>query len=147
MDKKKFKEHLLAMQQEVISQLEERIKSIHGLVDIDEEDIKDPDDFSRQTESAELEHLIKSQLFKAKREYQRLVDTDFSKKEVVEPGALVNTGKFNFFIGIATTPFEYGDIHMVGVSSDAPIYPNMKDKKKGDTFSFGGHDYTITDLQ
>jgi hypothetical protein len=146
MDKIKFKAHVVQLQQHVIQQLEERIQSIHGMVDIDDEDIKDPDDFSHQTESSEFEKLIKSQLFKAKRENQRLEDTNFSTKKTVEPGAIIQTGKFNFFIGIATTPFEYEELHVVGVSPDAPIYPSMAGKKKGESFSFGGHNYEIIEL-
>lgn len=143
MDKNLLKDHLLQMQKNVILELEEVISSKHSMVDLDEGDTMDPEDYSHQYESGEMEQLISTQLNKAKRNFDLLNSIDFGPKKTIQPGALVETSKFNFIIGQATVPFDIDGKHIVGVSVDSPIYPIMVNKKEGDQFSYCGIDYKI----
>jgi hypothetical protein len=143
MNKEHIKEMLFTMQENIIREFKEKVEVTHGVVDIDEDDTHDPDDYSHQYESAELEQLMKVQLNKSKRCLDLLKSIDFSPKTSVESGAYVETNKFNFFIGFATVPFDVDGKHIVGISMDSPICPIMLGKKEGDKFSFSGVDYVI----
>lgn len=146
MNKTALKNKMVELQQNIISELEEKVATTHSMVDIDEEMTHDPEDYSHQYESGELEALVKNQLRKAKADLSELVDIDFSEKSVVEPGAFVQTEKFNFFIGFPTVPFDMDGLHIVGVSKASPIFPFMAGKKEGESFEFSGKKYVIKKL-
>lgn len=143
MDKVLLKENLINQQELVIKELEEKINVAHSMVDIDESDTIDPEDRSHQYESGEMENLVKTQLQKAKADFETLKNLDFGTKTIVEPGAFVQTEKFNFIVGFPVVPFDFGEMHIVGISQASPIYQFMTGKKVNDSFEFGGKHYTI----
>jgi len=71
---------------------------------------------------------------------------DFGTKNNVEPGAYVKTEKFNFLVGYATIPFDFEGNHIVGISTDSPIYKEMKGLKNGDSFRVSGNEYLIKEI-
>ena len=146
MNKEHLKKQLIELQSNLIKELQEKTEYSHSMVDIDEDDVRDPDDYSRQWESGEIEQLMKVQLNKAKGCLTKLNSIDFSPKNKVTQGAFVETDKLNFFIGLSTIPFDFDDKEMVGISEESPIYAIMAGKEKGYTFSFSGNTYTITNI-
>jgi hypothetical protein len=146
MNKETVRETMLSHQQEIINELSEQISTVHTMVDIDEEMTHDPEDYSHQFESNEIEQLIKVQLNKAKSGLQHLESIDFGPKNTVTAGALVKTNKMKFFIGFPTVPFDAGEDHIVGISLGSPIYPMMANKKVGDSFTFSGNEYNIESI-
>ena len=146
MNKENIKAKLFQMQENIIMELSEKIETSHSMTDVDEDNTLDPDDYSHQFEASEMEQLIKVQLNKAKGNLERLKTIDFSPKTAVAPGALVQTPRFNFFIGFATVPFDSEGKHIVGISTESPIYSIMNGKKTGDKFSFCGIDYEISKI-
>lgn len=146
MNKTAIKEELIRMQNKIIHELEEKVRTTHSMVDIDETNTLDPEDFSHQYESAEMEQLMKVQLNRAKRNLDILNSLDFSEKNAIEPGAYVETNKFNFLIGFTTVPFDVNGKHIVGISIDSPIYSIMLGRKSGETFEFCGAHYVIEQI-
>lgn len=134
------------MQDEFIKELTEKVTTTHSMVDLDEEATMDPEDFSHQYESGEIEELFKVQLKKAKYDRKILNEMDFSPKSKVEDGAFVVTDKLNILVGFPATPFDFEDYHIVGVSKDAPLYPFLRDKKEGETFSYSGRLFEINKI-
>ena len=141
-----MKAKLFTMQENAINELQEKIEVTHTMVDIDEDDTLDPDDYSHQYETGEIEQLMKVQLNKSKRNLDRLKSLDFEKRNTIGPGAYIETDQFNFFIGLATVPFDVDGKHVIGISLGSPIYTMMVDKKEGDTFSFCGVNYEIKSI-
>ena len=146
MNKEKLQHTLITIQQKAVLDIKERISSSQSMVDIDETDTVDPEDLSHQSESAEMRNLFQVQLRKAEEDLGTLMNLDFSEKDTVAPGALVRTEKFNFLIGHTSVPFDFEGYHIVGVSVDSPIYPEMKGKRKGDSFSYSGNSYIIQEI-
>jgi transcription elongation GreA/GreB family factor len=146
MNKEELKNKLIELQNASVRNLEEKITTTHSMVDVDESDTIDPEDLSHQSESAESEHIFRNQLTKAKVDLSIIEQTDFSQKVKVEPGAFVRTEQFNFIVSCATTPFDHNGDHIVGISVDSPIYREMQDLKKGDSFSVSGKTYTIKEI-
>lgn len=143
MNKENIKNKLFETQELLVKELQEKVSTSHSMVDIDEDDTLDPEDFSHQFESGEMEQLFKVQLNKEKGNLEKLKSIDFSPKSTVTCGALVQTNQFNFFVGLATVPFDADGNHIVGISNESPIYAIMANKKEGDEFSFRGNDYKI----
>lgn len=143
MNKETIKNKLIELQKNIIRELEEQISNSHTMVDIDEDDTHDPEDYSHMYESKEIEQMVRVQLNRAKGGLMEIESMDFSPKNTVTSGAIVETDKMNFLIGCPTVPFDIDDKHLIGISMNSPIYPIMADKKEGNEFSFSGNHYTI----
>lgn len=146
MDKQSIKNFLLQQQSQLIAELKEQRQTLHTMVDIDESDTIDPEDFSHQYESQEMEQMLKVQLNRAERGLELLASLDISPKNKIETGAVIQTDNLNFFIGYPTIPFEIRSIRFVGISTGSPIYTLMNGKKEGDTFQYAGTTYNINQI-
>jgi hypothetical protein len=146
-DKIQLQNAMLTMYETIIHELKEELNSKDTLANIDEDNTIDPEDYSHQTESREMKMLLQKQLDKALFDYEKIKSIDFSEKQDASVGALVTTDMFNFILGVATTPFLFGNMQVVGVSTEAPIYRHLLGRKVGDTFQFSGNQYNINNVQ
>lgn len=146
MDKQQIKNYLLEQQAQLVTELKERTQTLHTMVDIDEDDTIDPEDFSHQYESQELEQMIKVQQNRAARGLEVLASVDISPKSKVETGAIIETDALNFFIGYPTIPFDMNGKRYVGISAGSPIYAIMNGKRTGERFSYAGNEYHIINI-
>ena len=80
--------------------------------------------------------LLQKQLDKAQFDFEKVKNMDFSEKSEAVVGALVTTDMFNFILGVATTPFLFGNMQIVGVSTEAPIYSSLLGRKEGDSYQY-----------
>lgn len=146
MDKQSIKNFLLEKQSKLVEELKEQTQTIHTMVDIDESDTLDPEDYSHQYESKEMEQMIKVQINRAERGLELLASLDISPKTHVSTGAIIETDSLNFFIGYPTMPFELDEKRFVGISTGSPIYTLMNGKRAGDSFQYSGTTYQITNI-
>ena len=65
--------------------------------------------------------------------------------EGVQPGALVVTDKMTFLVGLSGD-FESDGQIIKGISSSAPIYEAMRDKKAGDKVTINGNSFKIKEV-
>lgn len=63
----------------------------------------------------------------------------------VQPGAVVVTNKMTFLVGVSGE-FESEGKKVYGISTLAPIYEVMKNKKTGDSFSMNSSSFTIENV-
>ena len=141
--KKEIVNKIIANQETIISELIAEMKSLNVLADIDEDDVIDPEDLSHKTEASEIEVLLSKQLLRAKKDLSFLTSNIDIVSSVIEPGALVYTDKYIFFIGVATMPLDVDGKTLLGISAKAPIYMLMKGKKAGELISYSGINYNI----
>ena len=146
MDNQSIKNFLLDKQSTLVAELKEQTQTIHTMVDIDESDTVDPEDFSHQYESQEMEQMLKVQRNRAERGLEVLASLDISPKNKVETGAIIETDSLNFFIGYPTIPFDMEGKRYVGISAGSPIYTLMSGKRKGDSFQYAGTSYNIINI-
>jgi hypothetical protein len=146
-DKFELQKTMLTMYETIINDLKEELKVKETLANIDEDNTLDPEDYSNQTVSKEMKMLLQKQLDKAIFDFEKVKNMDFSEKSEAVVGALVTTDMFNFILGVATTPFLFGNMQIVGVSTEAPIFSSLLGRKEGDSFQFTGHQYNINYVQ
>ena len=147
MDKAKVKAQVEQIQSEVIKDLEQAYARDVTSADIDETETKDPEDFSHQGELNEMARRIELRLKNSQDELKYLQKLSSEARDTVGEGALVETNKYVFFVAIATHPFEIGGKTVVGISTEAPIYFAMRDRKAGDDFVFADKSYKILSVQ
>jgi hypothetical protein len=66
--------------------------------------------------------------------------------DTVHFGSAVVTNQQNLFISIGLGKFEYDGKIWYAISPRVPLYKAIRDKKKGDTFTFNGKTFTIRDV-
>lgn len=146
MNKASLIQEMLRRQKKLIQEIEEKLTTIHTMVDLDEGDVIDPEDRSHQSESAELEFITAEHLLKAKVDLFVLEKINDSLCNKIEPGAFVRTNRGSFFIGFSTAPFEFENEKIITISVVSPIYESMQNLKTGNTFSYNDQEYTILEI-
>lgn len=136
--KKNVLQDAIKRQQEIINDFEDRIENLRN--DVVEEDEWHSDNqelienYSRELELvySELEILEKLK-----------VESQF---DTVAPGAIVETDRMIFFPSVSIERFISQGVEIFGISEKAPLYQEMKGRKKGEEFRYNGERYKILDL-
>lgn len=82
-----------------------------------------------------------------KAEFQTLEGLDVKKQfEEVLPGAVVVTNQRIFFVSVSIEQVEVNGVDIFGLSTKAPIYQALRNKRKGDKFDFNKVNYEILDV-
>ncbi len=145
------KQHILRLiEKKLESNIEELSLSLAGYEDasnMDESDTLDPDDFSKQAEHKEMQMRMQLQLDQARHNLLRLRELSGKDHDIVEVGALVETDKNWFFIGIAFSSMPVDHKELIGVSPESPAFLSFRGKKAGDAILLGKETYTIRAIQ
>ena len=129
-----------------IRELTNSLETQRSASNIDEGDTKDPEDFSQQSESRDMEMALQIQLDTALAQLSKLDDFSGRKTNGTESGALVETDKNWFYMGISFSPMRIGDKELYGVSPDSPAFNSIKGKSTGDHFTIGNNDHRILNV-
>jgi hypothetical protein len=73
------------------------------------------------------------------------IDPESVTEEIGE-GSVIETDQRIFFVSTSIESVEVNGKSVFGLSVHAPIYPEMKGKKKGDTIEYNGLRYQILDV-
>ena|SRR5688572_24682841 len=125
-----------------VRELESSLESLRSASNMDESDTLDPEDYSQQSESRDREMAMQLQLDAAQAQLVRLEDFSGRKVSIAEPGALIETDRNWFFLGISMSLNVDGK-ELYGVSPDTPAFNAMKGKAIGDVFKIGNHEHRI----
>jgi len=143
MDKAIIKQSIIAQQEEAVETLRKAVEQYQEEADIDEQEGQDPQDYSHQEEATDLWRRMETQLKIAESDLARIQSIPLEKVEKVKVGSLIETDYLNFFVGISSLPFQIDDRKVIGISTHAPIYLQLKGKKEGDRVSIGKKEYKI----
>ncbi len=146
MNKKQKLQFLIDQQQLAINELRSSMEDFKADADMDEDDTKDPEDFSQQTVAKEAEMRLRQQLLRAENDLALLERFATESFNTVQAGALIETETYWFLAGISLGGYESKktDIHCVSVGS--PAYEAILGKKVGDSFTLGNNQYLIKDI-
>lgn len=144
-DKSRILEQFRQHQLELIDNYKKREAEINEDTFSQNESASQSED--RRAGKYELLKVLGDELAFAQKELAFLNSLDVTKeRSVVEPGATVVTDKLTFFIGISSEKVEIDGLTIVGISTRAPIYANMKGLQKGSAFQFNETDYVIEEV-
>jgi len=146
MNKGEVKRLIEEYQLKYITHLENSIQEKRVTVDIDESEVLDPEDYSRQTETGNLVLRLKQQVSVAKETLKLLQEISLESKNKVVMGSLVQTEELILYISIPTKTIDYKGKDLIGISIHAPIYRTMINKSVGDTIILGDKKYSILNI-
>lgn len=111
---------------------------------IDESDTKDPEDFSQQSESRDMEILMEQQLDNATAQLSRLNALASRTSDAADAGSIVESDDQIFFLGVSFPTIKNDQKEIIGISSDSPAFQAVRGKGVGDSFQLGQNQFTIT---
>ncbi len=146
MDKKKAIQLLIEQQDIAILELSKTMERYRSDADIDEDATKEPQDFSNQTVSKEAELRVTQQIRRAEEDKETLKRFAGENYDTVQSGALIETDKQLFLVGIALGGFDSNVIDVLCISADSPAYEIVAGKKEDDSFTLGDKEYKIKNV-
>ena len=129
-----------------VRELTNSLEAQQSASDIDEGDTRDPEDFSQQSESRDKVMALQIQLDTARAQLAKLEDFSGKKINGAETGALVETDKNWFYLGVAFSTLKVDGKELYGVSPDTPAFNVIKGKSKGDHFKIGNNEHTVVNI-
>ena len=143
MDKSAILRKVRELLESNINELNRSLDAQQSASDMDEGDTLDPEDYSQQSESRDKVMALQIQLDAAHAQLNKLDDFANRKSNGAETGALIETDKNLFYMGISFSPMKIDGKELYGVSPDSPAFNSIKGKSIGDTFRIGNGDHTI----
>ena len=144
--RKQIISHLINLKEEEIKALENSHKIFAESADLDEESVLQDDDFSKQDQSRDAARDLSLRINIAKENLANFKNVRPQLVDEITNGNVVLTDKVNLVIGLAIKDFNWKDEKYIGISTDAPIFSELQDKKEGEIFSFNGTEYTIKEI-
>lgn len=140
--KKRMLAACIAKQQSVIKDFRKRLEALlitEGLGS-DEND----DDRSGMSATALTENLRFAEDEMKQLTFLQLLDDQTTDR--VEPGAAVVTNAGTFYISVSLDHFKVDDDTFIGLSVHSPLFIAMKGKIVGETITYRGRDYHISEV-
>lgn len=127
--------------------LKSSIDSADSLADIDEESVRDREDFSHQNEATDLKSAFKSRLVPVKAGLEYLDRYDGFNSHISEEGSILVTENLIIYLGLSFENIERNNQQdIIGISTKAPIYNSLVGLKAGNTFKLGEQSVTIQSI-
>lgn len=110
---------------------------------LDKTEVVDDGDQSLHRASIEVSNQLEEQAHVHADHLDAIHKISFEPTDVVQPGAVVSVNGRCMIVAVSKPAFKVGDRDFLGISTQAPIYQNLKGKKAGDSFEFNGNKFTI----
>ena len=143
MDKQKINRALISLEKKHINEDEVKYSEFLTGNRLKQNEVLDNDDQSHHRQSIEISDQYEEQAHVHLEHLETIHKISFNKKEVVEPGAVVNVNGRCIVIAVPKSSFTIDGVDYIGISTKAPIYKSMKGKKSGDSFEFNNQNFII----
>ncbi len=146
MNKKAFFQHITHFISEKISSLQVDIADLQkGIAEDSKSSAGDKFETSREMAQQELGKLS-TQLNEQQRMRSLIANQSVDKATQVQLGALVQTNKGLFLIGIPIGNSSFEGKEVIGIGLGAPLGQLLLHKKKADSISFNNQQFTIEEI-
>ena len=152
MDKLTFKKQVLQRakeeQQKPIEDFINKIKDLQSSDEITNDDQLDEQQQSLDSNNSDLISAISDELNFANEEMELLnkMQVGNNVADFVTIGAVVKTDSMTFYPSLSIEKFVVNGEELFGLSLKAPIYKEMKGKRKSQTFQYKETEYKILEL-
>ncbi|QHC84840.1 hypothetical protein AS589_08675 [Empedobacter brevis] len=139
-------QHLIQLKQDEINALKESERIYTESADLDEESSLELDDFAQQSQSTDSARNLQIRINQATEDLNNFKVLRPELIDEITEGNVVLTDKVNFVIGLSFKDFEWENKKFVGISTQAPIFEALVEKRAGDKIEFNGIKYTIEEI-
>ena len=142
-NKTALKEAMLSAEHGKVNLLEEEIEDFISNGNMDNDNVIDIDDESHAEQRRVDYRRLDGQLHEHSEHINTLKAISFEEKDTVGPGAVVELDNRFIVVAVAETKFKFNGRNFIAISTDAPLYQSIKDKKAGDACQFRDRSFTI----
>lgn len=146
LNKAHIKAKMLTLTEDELTQTRQDYELFLKEARVDKSESFDRDDLAQASSAAEVARAFDDRLHSYDKKLAQLRETDFSSKQVIEPGAIIRSGERHFVIAVSTRAFQCDGLRFMGISTAAPIYEKLRDTEAGSQCSFRGMALTIDDI-
>ena len=146
MNKANIKKEIVKLQLKKIEEYEFANKQYWSQMDLQEDETKDPEDYSHSNEANEIRENYQAKINDAKLELNLIKNLPEEETSSVDFGSIVKTDRGVFFISVSGYTVLEDGIEIMTISAKAPIFSSMQGLKKGDSFVFKDNQYKITNV-
>ena len=146
MDKHIVRETMLSLEaHELESAAEKYLEYVAG-ARLDRSEPIESDEQAQAEIASNLSEALDDTVHDHSDKLSKLKTIDFGPKMKVEEGAIVKFGGRHFVISVSTGKFSCDGNELMGISTQAPVYAAIEDKRTGDSFTFNGRKLNIEDV-
>lgn len=102
---------------------------------------------SQQEQSGVEAQRFEEQSHLHERHREVIESITFGHNDRVEPGALVKVNDRYFVVAVPTQPVQFGDVEILGISIESPLFEAMKGLKAGERFELNQKSFVVNDIQ
>ncbi|HZV70739.1 MAG TPA: hypothetical protein VFG10_14390 [Saprospiraceae bacterium] len=126
-----------------ITEMRNSLNDYEEASNIDEGDTVDPENFSQQSENKEMQYVMQGKLDGALATLEQLQEFSGKSFSVARSGALIETDKNYFLLGISFPAVKVGNKELLGISNESPAFNVINGMSSNDTFKLGNNTFTI----
>jgi hypothetical protein len=142
--KKRMLAACIAKQQSVIRDFRKRLEALLITEGLGSDDSYESSDRSGMSASSLTEHLRFAEDEMKQLAFLQLLEEQTTSR--IEPGAAVVTNAGTFYISVSIEQFKVDDESFIGLSVHSPLFIAMKGKVVGETITYRGRDYYISEI-
>jgi hypothetical protein len=146
MNKQAVRSRMLSLSEDEFQQAKEGYAAFLKSAMIDRTEPVRTDAASMAEHAGEIAEAFDQPVHTSLEKVEKLKAIDFGPKSRVAEGAIVKLNRRFFVVAVPTSRFVCDGEPFMGISTDAPIYSRMRGLRAGDEFTFGGHLFTIEQL-
>lgn len=146
MDKQIIRQTMLSLEASALRSARENYLAYVASALLDRsEPIEDDEQAQAETASA-LAEALDDTVHDHTEKMAKLERIDFGPKSSVQEGALIKLSGRHFVIAVSTAKFSCDGREVMGISTMAPIYAEMKGLKAGETLRFSGRELVVEEV-
>lgn len=145
-DKTHIRETLLTMERADIAAAQRSYDAYFGEATAAGDRVLDPERAATVVRDRPVLEEIEALAHDHEDHLQTIAAISFAPSVTVGPGAVVQIDDRFVVVAVAAPEFAYGHIHMIGVSTRAPLFRAMQGLRLGDAFELNQRHYTIRGL-
>ena len=146
-DKQLIKKALINLEKCYINESEMKYEDFLSGNLLDLEATFDQDDQSHHRQSLEVSDSLDEHAHVHIEHLNKINSLSFAPTNTVEPGAIVSVNGRCMIVAVPKGPFTFQGRQYISISEEAPIYKQLKGKKKGDSFEFKHKNFMIDLVQ
>ena len=143
MDKNKLKQALIDLEEYTIETAHTNHEEFLTGNLLNQGDVIDADDQSHHRANLEVSEGLDQHLHEHEGHLKLIKSISFDTTDTVKVGAVVSINGRCMVVAVSKPKFQFDGRDFLGISTDAPIYSQLKGKKAGDEFTFNGRGFKI----
>ena len=146
MDKQIIRETMLSLEASALQSARENYLDYVASAKLDRSEPVENDEHAQAKTASDLAEALDDTVHDHTDKTAKLERIDFGPKTSVQEGALIKLSGRHFVIAVSTAKFVCDGREVMGISTMAPIYAEIKGLKAGESARFNGRELVVEEV-